>query len=383
MGEVLRSLDEPLITGHIPDSAVETRAFLLSRDADPEIVDRYFSPEGIFTYSDPDFNPYALSLDDLKAGFRDRLAPLYDLVQTGLLGQYENFTFHTWNEHIDMVARMAEYHYFLRKGHNVNNLNEDVRKRIMTAASLHDIGNLINRANHHKHSVQMAERMFPALLELPNFWENIKNAILQHNEPYYVEYGYEGKTFDERQKMMGGHSIESPVLLIADKSHTDPFRVPSKARNQAAMRADIHTAGGLCWRTGFPLPYKDQNTDKQILTFTFDYMNTLDRYEAPYFPELTTPGEEDGRVTVQIPDISEAIRTFWQVSGPSKVGGVSRMGLFIDALFSLYKLWGDKLEGLNEIRIFTGGEYISFTPENTDEQLAKIAEANMRFAKQR
>lgn len=371
---------EVMLTQHNGDEPQPTRRMLGAYGANQKLLDVFFTPDGKWNFSMPNFLPYAHSGKELD----DRMSAIMRIPnkfsQMSLLAGHRYFNDHS-NQHTANVALRAVQ--LLKLGGN----SQEALDNAYIIGRTHDVGNMKGRKNHELHGVDMTEAIFPRLLEDESRWDVIKRGITYHNEDYYEDNGYDGRSFEERQEMMAEtHPPEASAIAFADKIDIHPGRIGFNARNRKAINEHQHSGGNLASETVAVIG----DSRSRSLEWHLRFRPFFNKDEAKKFGDLSLYRENGHYVMAappylrENPDVEESGFSFqksWQqlikIYGPQKEGGVNRFRIIVDSAFHL-------LPGLKEFRMVYGngltGETITetFTPENTDDILADFAMMNRK-----
>ncbi|MCL4354025.1 hypothetical protein M1349_00965 [Patescibacteria group bacterium] len=248
------------------------------------ILSQFFSEDGVWKpkIEREDVDLFKMSPKKVNEFLTKRLKLVYEVIDPSLFGSKEHgFNPHGLN-HAEFVATQVDV--ILANA----NYGEDVRRRAVIAARIHDLGNLFNRDLHFLFGWRMAKTLIPELVqEKPEFWGDleqyrqrydkwegdqkqlrvIKRAVRRHEpkaviaylsgrgdrefkdsretfKPYAVEiegdYSTEsiGLTADQMVlEMQRKLDPETLALIIADKIDIGQARLPD---HEDAVRSDPH-----------------------------------------------------------------------------------------------------------------------------------------------
>src|SRR3989344_5395990 len=316
---------EPMLTQNNGEEPRSTRQILAGYGMNPLFLNHFFDPDGTWIYSDPEFNPYDYTGDQLFKELRKRLAIPYKLGQAVLIEGHKDF------------------------------------------------------------NVQLAPNILPRLLEDTSRWDAIYSGVLHHNENNYRARNYANQPFDVRQAILAAENTPvSNAVLMADKMHIGTDRVWWTSKNKERIYNHPHSEGNLNTQTSHVGFSPDRNTFVWKLQFRPEfeddeaaslnnavYLNGNGKYQ-PHASERVRLNPDDEFSPI---DPLKACRQIINIYGPQVPGGINRIGLTIDAAFQLFP----GLESLEFRYVDKQGDVIFeriFTPVTTDEILEEFAMMN-------
>src|SRR3989338_452985 len=370
---------EPMLTHNNGEEPRSTRQILAGYGMNPLFLNHFFDPDGTWIYSDPEFNPYDYTGDQLFKELRKRLAIPYKLGQAVLIEGHKDFNVHTWR-HIKWVKTKSQQ-LLGEAGY----LDAQTLDNAVLVAAIHDIGNMIGRQWHEEFSVQLAPNILPRLLEDTSLWDAIYSGVLHHNENNYRARNYANQPFDVRQAILAAENTPvSNAVLMADKMHIGTDRVWWTSKNKERIYNHPHSEGNLNTQTSHVGFSPDRNTFVWKLQFRPEfeddeaaslnnavYLNGNGKYQ-PHASERVRLNPDDEFSPI---DPLKACRQIINIYGPQVPGGINRIVLTIDAAFQLFP----GLESLEFRYVDKQGDVIFeriFTPVTTDEILEEFAMMN-------
>ena len=283
------------------------RDFLLNvANSDAELVDAVFDKEGKWRYPADKSDPYRMEPGHLAEHLLSYTEPIYKLCQDSLAA----INWFGYNDHGPIhVRRVAETALELS---NQLELDAPTKRIIVTAAALHDLGNLVSRDDHSMESPDIALAIFPKLRDKPSDWRAIRRAIELHNNAVYRKFvnAEQCEDANERIKHMKGlFGVEGLTVFIADKVQFLRERINDKALSKEAIATHKYSLVNLLFETTSVGFVDDKSTFKWNIKFrpdlTFEEMARFAELAEPSNihpsgfktfvpPEIHNPYEENG-----------------------------------------------------------------------------------------
>lgn len=220
------------------DSPKPAREYLLSLGIDSKSVDVLFDAKGDWKYKVKEtIDPFTYTPHELENFLISNLSPVYDLVSKSLDSIHElGFAKHDI-PHIKDVTDQA-LKLLIESG-------ADTHTQIIgvTAAVIHDLGNIFSRKHHSLLSPLIFKLTFPHFVVDREDWFRIKNAVVYHDEPVIFEeilsWG-EISAVKKVEKFKEVFKKEVLALLISDKTRVNRKRLSDKNQTIKAIDENEH-----------------------------------------------------------------------------------------------------------------------------------------------
>jgi len=275
----------------------QIRTYLLHvRRANPTLVERMFNTNGEWILTDAqNADIYSMDPGELDSHLDSYTQYIGDLVQVALDGQ-KSYGFNTHDDtHFDHVV--TEGLKLLKVGRSTP---KNVLRRFVAAARGHDLGNVVSRRMHSTVSPLIFKRMFPSVERDSAQWEIISRAMELHDEKVLADaiYGWGPLNAEQVINRLSDLGPELLALLIADKTHVGPDRVPNKIeeslRNEAVNDPHIEVnSSGKTTKVGlgndrktfeWEMTYEPPRSDTKVGKRVSERLKRMrDSEDEPYF----------------------------------------------------------------------------------------------------
>jgi hypothetical protein len=237
------------------DSPKPAREYLLSLGIDKNSVDVLFHQNGDWKYRvNEEINPFLLTPKDLEKKLIENLTPVYDLVSKSLDSIHElGFAKHDIPHIKDVTDEVLKL---------LNKSGADEKTKIIgvTAAVIHDLGNIFSRKHHSLLSPLIFKLTFPKFIINREDWFRVKNAVVYHDEPVIFEEIASWGEIDASKKIEMFKKVfknEVLALLISDKTRISRKRLSDKNQTIKAIDENEHYEVNLLGQTDSIVVKKD------------------------------------------------------------------------------------------------------------------------------
>lgn len=239
----------PALINHegVEGGYVPAMQLLAGRGCRPEVLSRYFSPEGWWIYKVSDGTKFwEKPFDKMKTFLGTNFLEAYNVLARASLDTIRESGFNLHDaEHIDKVTqtvigilRLAGYR------------DEAVLQCAVAAAMLHDIGNIFSRQAHSSLSVSVAVRSIDGIREDPIKYKTFDEAVRFHDESSLKEdilhWGGNLGALQIIEHMRLRYSPVTLALYIADKVQIGRDRVNDIKRSSQPVdepHAEVNLLG--------------------------------------------------------------------------------------------------------------------------------------------
>lgn len=229
------------------DSPKPAREYLLSLGLSSGSVDILFDNNGDWKYKVQDkIDPFSYSPEDLKEILIKNLTPVYDLVSKSLDSIHElGFAKHDIPHIKDVTDEVVKL---------LNKSEVDSKTKIIgvTAAVIHDLGNIFSRKQHSLLSPLIFKLTFPNFIIDREDWFRVKNAVVYHDEPVIFEEIHSWGEIAGLEKIEMFRKVfkkEVLALLISDKTRVNRKRLSDKNQTIRAIDENEHYEVNLLGQT--------------------------------------------------------------------------------------------------------------------------------------
>jgi hypothetical protein len=310
---------KPLFIQHLDSFPPKpAREFLLELGVSEQLVKTLFDENGEWKYRiEKKINPFTFQPLELQEELVKNLKPIYDVVNYSLDSIYE-FGF----------AKHDIYH--------INDVTDQVRKLLdlagadyktkiigVTAAVIHDLGNILSRSYHSRLSPMLFKLTFPNFDVDVKSWFRIKKAVVYHDEPVIFEKIDSWGEIDPLKKIEYFRRKFGPevlALLISDKTRVNRKRLSEKNQTMKAIDEVEHYELNLLGDT------EEIRVSKNYALVKFRYNPYATEEEAKMFPGFFKKSKHFGfragvskeaielhKITTPIDNFSIWRHKFWKI----------------------------------------------------------------------